>query len=146
MAKVHHSAICTHDIDASLEFWRDGVGFSVLMDMEFPGDWPTLFGAPTESLRSLFLGDAADPDGGIVELVDFGPVTAGPTTSTPAGGFFLLSVYVDLDFVLQRLLAIDPARELRQITVQGGIRMAVVRDPNGVLVELIDQARVQRMT
>ena len=27
--RVHHSAICVTDLDASLRFWRDGLGFAV---------------------------------------------------------------------------------------------------------------------
>lgn len=42
MTKAHHTAICTTDLDESLRFWRDGLGFEVTMDMEFRGDWPSL--------------------------------------------------------------------------------------------------------
>ena len=37
----------------------------------FTGDWPTLFDAKTDTLRSIFLGDPSAPDTGIVELVVF---------------------------------------------------------------------------
>jgi len=40
---VHHSAICTADVERSLRFWRDGLG----------------------------LGNPQTPDSGIVELVEF---------------------------------------------------------------------------
>ena len=52
-----------------MRFWRDGLGFTELFDHTFTGDWPTLFGAETDQLRSIFLGDPAAPDTGIVELV-----------------------------------------------------------------------------
>ena len=32
VARVHHAAIGTRDVEASLVFWRDGLGFEVLMD------------------------------------------------------------------------------------------------------------------
>jgi glyoxylase I family protein len=54
-----------------MRFWRDGLGFTELFDQTFSGDWPTLFGAHTDRLRSIFLGDPATPDSGIVELVVF---------------------------------------------------------------------------
>lgn len=148
MAKVHHSAICTTDVDASLRFWRDGLGLVEQMDLSFEGDWPTLFRASQPSLRSVFLGEPGSEDSGIVELVDFGTIEATPVVDEPRVGFFLLSVYVDLDAVLSRLTALGLGGEPREITVGGtpGVRMAVVRDPNGVLVELIDRAHVQRMT
>ncbi|HKA92716.1 MAG TPA: VOC family protein [Acidimicrobiia bacterium] len=52
VAHVHHSAVVAHDVDASLRFYRDGLGLAVLMDHQFHGDWRTLFDAPrTASAR-----------------------------------------------------------------------------------------------
>jgi catechol 2,3-dioxygenase-like lactoylglutathione lyase family enzyme len=153
-ARVHHSAIVVRDVEASLRFWRDGVGFEVTMDMHFDGDWSTLFGAPANRLRSIFLGDPARPDAGIVELVQFGSETTAQRSvkadegsreaaaASPAArpGFFLLSCYVDVDTVLDRLRALDLGGEPRRIVVPGpggDVQMATVVDPDGVLVELI---------
>lgn len=134
---AHHTAICTTDVDASLRFWRDGLGFEVTMDLEFEGDWPTLFDAPHERLRSVFLGDPSRPDAGLVELVDLGPLPDGEVATAPETGFFLVSVYVgDVDERLAALDRIGVGGEPRRIEVHG-VAMAVVRDPNGVRVELI---------
>ncbi len=54
-----------------MRFWRDGLGLTELFDHTFTGDWPELFGAKTDRLRSIFLGDPRTPDAGIVELVVF---------------------------------------------------------------------------
>lgn len=135
--KVHHSAIVTTDLDASLRFWRDGLGFAVQMDSEFEGDWPALFDAPSGRLRSVFLGDPAHPDAGIVELVDLGPVPAGGAPGEPTTGFFLLSVYCAVDEALARLADLGLGGEPRRIASYG-VTMVVVTDPNGVRVELID--------
>ena len=136
MTKAHHTAICTLDVDTSLRFWRDGLGFEVTMDQEFDGDWPTLFDAPGTRLRSVFLGDPADPSAGTVELVDLGPLPDGPSTEAPTRGFFLVSVYIDVEAALGRLAELGLGGEPRRIEVHG-VAMAVVRDPNGVRVELI---------
>jgi catechol 2,3-dioxygenase-like lactoylglutathione lyase family enzyme len=154
-ARVHHSGIVVRDVDASLRFWRDALGFAVMMDTHFDGDWETLFGGPTRRLRSVFLGDPARADAGIVELVQFveqstdvpvaGPASAGPTPSARTG-FFLLSCYVDIDAVLDRLAALGLGGEPRRISVPGPgrppteVQMATVVDPDGVLVELIGVA------
>jgi catechol 2,3-dioxygenase-like lactoylglutathione lyase family enzyme len=160
MARVHHSAIVVRDVETSLRFWRDGVGFEVTMDMHFDGDWSTLFGAPTNRLRSIFLGDLAHSDAGIVELVQFAegsPQPPGAPAARP--GFFLLSCFVDVDAVLARLGALGLGGEPRRIVVPSGngettaqrpegsgawsrpikgeVQMATVVDPDGVLVELI---------
>lgn len=136
---IHHSAICVRDLDASLRFWRDGLGFTVLMDERFPGDWPTLFGAPSTSLRTVFLGDPSRPDSGIVELVDLG-VVAGPErppTGPAVAGVLLLSVITDLDGALGRLASLGLGGTPRRIKV-AGVGLAVVSDPDGVRVELVD--------
>jgi catechol 2,3-dioxygenase-like lactoylglutathione lyase family enzyme len=144
---VHHSAIHARDVDASLRFYRDGLGLRVLMDHEFDGDWQTLFGAPADRLRSVFLGDPAASDTGIVELVAFDEARAvEPDAGVPEAqraGFFLLSFFVDVDDTLTRLteLGFDgPASRIRVPGPEGDVEMATVRDPDGVLVELVGAA------
>jgi glyoxylase I family protein len=140
VAKVHHSAIVTRDVEASLTFWRDGLGLDVLMDESFEGPWPELFGWDSTTLRSVFLGDASAGDGGIVELV--GTTGTLPYPSAPGSnveGFFLLSLFADLDEVLPRLAKLGVAGEA-VVAALGPTRLAVVHDPNGVRVELMDTA------
>lgn len=145
MAKVHHSAIVTHDLEKSLAFWRDGLGLEVLMDETFEGPWPELFGVSSSTLHSIFLGEASAPDTGIVELV----VTDGTEEASPAPGvatgMFLLSLYADLDVVLPRLTALGVGGEPR-VALLGPVRLVVVTDRNGVRVELMDAAARANLT
>lgn len=144
MTIVHHCAICAHDLDESLRFWRDGLGFELLMDERFEGDWPTLLHAPSASLRSIFLGRPG-VDAGIVELVDLGlPRPPGTTTDPPGHGFLLLSIMADVDETLARLARLGLGGPPRRTETQG-ISMAVVTDPDGVLVELIGTAAIERL-
>jgi catechol 2,3-dioxygenase-like lactoylglutathione lyase family enzyme len=139
-AKVHHSAICVADVDESLRFYRDGLGLEVLMDMSFDGEWSALFDARSNRLRSVFLGDAADASAGIVELVQFdGGMEPSSPIGEPREGFFLLSFMVDVDATLARLagLGYDQVRRIDQPSPSGAVPMAVVRDPDGVPIELI---------
>jgi catechol 2,3-dioxygenase-like lactoylglutathione lyase family enzyme len=135
---IHHSAICVRDVDASLRFWRDGLGFEITMDQRFEGDWPTLLHGPSTSLRSLFLGDPDHPASGTVELVDLGAVD-GPAGRDGAAtaGFLLLSIVCDVEHTLARLADLGLGGPPRRIEAYG-TAMAVVADPDGVLVELID--------
>jgi glyoxylase I family protein len=142
VSRVHHSAIVVRDVDASLQFWRDGMGFAVMMDTDFDGEWSTLFEAGSNRLHSVFLGDPAHPESGIVELVQFtAGAAAAPKSEPPRNGFFLLSCYVDVDATLARLHDLGLGGEPRRITVSAPkgaeVQMATVRDPDGVLVELI---------
>jgi catechol 2,3-dioxygenase-like lactoylglutathione lyase family enzyme len=138
VAKVHHSAIATRDVEASLVFWRDGLGLEVIMDQTFEGPWRELFGAGSTTLRSVFLGEVAAPEDGIVELVVMeGTAPPAPGARGPAEGFFLLSLYADLDTVLPRLAQLGVGGE-PTVAAVGPVRLAVVHDPNGVPVELMD--------
>jgi catechol 2,3-dioxygenase-like lactoylglutathione lyase family enzyme len=139
---IHHAAIVTSDVERSLRFWRDGLGFTELFDQTFTGDWPTLFGAKTDRLRSIFLGDPNTPDTGIVELVVFDG--ARPTPPAPEGlviGFFLLSLQRDVDAALDGLAELGFDEDVRRISIPapGGttVAMAVINAPDDVRVELI---------
>jgi catechol 2,3-dioxygenase-like lactoylglutathione lyase family enzyme len=142
MPGIHHSAIVTADVDASMRFWRDGLGFTELFDYTFTGDWPTLFGAATDQLRSIFLGDPETPETGIVELVVLeGTDVAPPPTDVPAFGFFLLSLQRDVDATLATLagLGFDAGVRRIEMPAPGGkkVAMGVLTAPDGVRVELI---------
>jgi catechol 2,3-dioxygenase-like lactoylglutathione lyase family enzyme len=134
--RIHHAAICVTDVEASMRFWRDGLGFELLMDETFEGDWKTLFGVDATKVRSVMLGDPSRSGSGIVELVQFLGADVPP-------GFELLSLFVaDVDEVLVKLG--DDAAELRRIEVpspDGPVPMVTVRDPDGVLVEIIGPPR-----
>jgi len=138
---IHHTAIVTADVEHSMQFWCDGLGFTRLFDHTFTGDWPTLFGATTDRLRSVFLGDPTAPDTGIVELVQFEDAIAGPPSSAPAFGFFLLSLQRDVDVTLAGLaeLGFDDGVRRIEMPAPGGktVAMAVITAPDGVRVELI---------
>ena len=116
---IHHAAIVTADVDASMRFWRDGLGFTELFDHTFTGDWKTLFAADTDQLRSIFLGDPANPDTGIVELVVLEGSEAGPAQPEgPAFGFFLLSLQRDVDATWRRWRAWDSTTGCGESTCQ----------------------------
>jgi catechol 2,3-dioxygenase-like lactoylglutathione lyase family enzyme len=62
--------VVVRDLEASLRFYRDGIGLDLLQDWHVEGDWPDLFDAPSRRVRAVFLGDAAVPDdhAGVLEL------------------------------------------------------------------------------
>jgi catechol 2,3-dioxygenase-like lactoylglutathione lyase family enzyme len=143
MRAVHHTAIVTADVELSLHFWRDGLGLVEMLDHTFTGDWPTLFDADTDVLRSVFLGDPEHPDSGIVELVYFeGVERATPEHDVgPRLGFFLLSLERDVETTLAGLAELGFTEGVRHIsmpTPRGkSVAMAVITAPDGVRVELI---------
>ena len=138
---VHHVSLFVRDAERSLRFYRDGLGFAVFVDREFDGDWPALFGVASKRLRAVILGDPKRPNAGGVELVTFAePVPDGPPPVAPATGTAMLAFIVDVEAVLPKLLAAG-ATEVRRATLSNGHAAATVRDPDGVLVELLDAGR-----
>lgn len=139
---IHHCVVMVRDLDASLRFYRDGLGLNVLQDRQVEGDWPDFFGAPSRDLRAVFLGDPQRPDdhAGVLELNLFGGhVPDGPPPSPPRTGFFLLSFFADVEATLSRLAALGlggPPRRAVQPTPSGPVTIATVRDPDGLLVLL----------
>ena len=139
---IHHSVVVVRDLEASLRFYRDGLGLEVMQDRQVEGDWPGLLDAPGRSLRAVFLGDPRVPDdhSGVLELNLFdGDVAEGPPASPRSSGFLLLSFFADVEATLGRLAGLGlggSPRRVTQPTPNGQVTIATVRDPDGVLVLL----------
>lgn len=147
--RVHHSAVNVADLQTSLRFYCDGLGLELTMDASFEGPWRELFDWPVDRARSVMLGDPGQPDTGNVELIEFdGCVPSRSSVGAAASGLVLLSFYVDVDETLQRLADAGFAnhRRITLATPHGELVMASIRDPDGVLVELVDARLGQQVT
>ena len=129
--------IWCRDLDRSLAFYRDGIGLSVISRNEFEADMDALFDAPSQRLRSVFLGDRRRPDAGTVELVHLDEAPDDVPERRPAPGVLFVAFMVDVAAAVARLEQLGMARDLRRIEVPVG-NIATVVDPDGVRVELID--------
>lgn len=135
---LHHAALFVRDVEASLRFYRDGLGLDVLFDREFDGDWQGLLQVASTRLRAVVLGDPERPDGGQVELLGFPePLPAGSPPGTPTNGTVLLSFHVDIAAVEPTLHRLG-VEGIGRTTLRRGNTAVTVRDPDGILVELID--------
>ena len=135
---LDHAVLFVADGDRSIAFYRDGLGLDLLVDREFTGPWTNLFGVESGRLRAMILGDATRPELGQIELVTFAvPVPSGPPSAPPVTSTVVLSFHVDLDAVLPRLEAAG-GRDLRRSALANGATLATIRDPDGILVELLD--------
>ncbi len=135
---LHHVALCPANFEASVRFYRDGLGFEPIMDEVIPGEWQRFLDARSDSLRSVFFGDRERPEAGIVELVMFdGGQEPAPPNGRPAAGFFLLSFAVDVEATVARMQKLGLDADLRVLDTDMGTKIARLRDPDGVLIELI---------
>jgi glyoxylase I family protein len=137
---LHHVALNAKNMDETLRFYTEGIGLKVLLDMELEGDFPAVFNARGNKLHSIFLGDPDQPDAGIVELVAFeGGHADRPDIEEPTNGFSLISFVTDVHETVARLQSLGFApNAIVQAPIPGNPSdIAVIRDPDGVIVELI---------
>jgi catechol 2,3-dioxygenase-like lactoylglutathione lyase family enzyme len=142
MPHTHHTGLAPADIDASLRFYTEGVGLEILMDVTVPSDLEGLLGVPTEKWRTVFLGDKSNPDSGILEILDIGTGHAQsepPLPGVPVRGTFLLSFITPVQEALDRLAVLGMGGEPRVIKTPSGALAATVVDPDGVVVEFLDE-------
>ena len=50
--QLHHAVLFVRDAERSVEFYRDGLGLTVLRDLESDNDWPALLGVESKHLRA----------------------------------------------------------------------------------------------
>lgn len=140
MPAVHHVALCPADLDASLRFYAEGLGLDVLADVTLPADLEPLLGVRTTSVRTVFLGSKHDPETGSLELLDLGAgADEPPRPGLPQRGLCLLSFQVPVEESLARLAALGLGGVPRRMSAGTGALAATVVDPDGVVVELLDQ-------
>ncbi|HVY09713.1 MAG TPA: VOC family protein [Mycobacteriales bacterium] len=135
---LDHVVVFVADADRSLGFYRDALGLGTIIDREFDGPWPELFGVTSGRLRAMILGDPEHRERGQVELLTMAqPVPEGSGPTPVATGVVMLSFMVDLAVVLPKLEAAG-GTDVRRATLRNGVTVVTLRDPDGILVELLD--------
>jgi catechol 2,3-dioxygenase-like lactoylglutathione lyase family enzyme len=160
ISPVHHTNISVSDLERSIAFYRDALGYRV--NMRAPIERPefqryTRVGPHTTGeMAMLHTGDS--PTVGMLELIQWSPAPEHPTPPKRPGdpGPCMIVVEVrneTLEDVRDRLAAMDiePWSDILDIQMEGypAFRGLIIEDPDGVLIELIqlptlEQARAYR--
>ncbi len=134
-----HLCVGVSDMDRSLAFYRDLLGFDVVFDVELEG--PSLEAVTgTTGAKGRMVGGLVG--GVVVELLALG--VTGAATPGPHLGYTNMSFSVeDLDGTHRRLvdLGYQPAQAPVDV---GGVRMFFVLDPDGTPIELIEYPHGER--
>jgi len=122
--------IVVRDIDACLPFYRDVLGLPVLFDFDIPGG---------SHMWQLAVGDC------VVKLVTHTPT---PEAVNPPGGsrgglglrYWTMGVD-DIDAAVAKAEAAGAPIPLPTLQMMPGIRIAMVEDPEGNVVEFLETKR-----
>ncbi|HSS09952.1 MAG TPA: VOC family protein [Acidimicrobiales bacterium] len=138
---THHVGICVTDLDRSLRFWCDGLGFETTMVAPVGSQWADALEIGGEV---KFTAHFIKKDGFEFELLAYeSPRVHGqPSASRNQVGFTHLALYVDdLDATIARLVDCGGTviQSTRTKIGQGpeSIELVFVADPDGVRVELM---------
>lgn len=131
--------LCVSDMAASLAFYRDGLGFSVVSDIEQPADKARASGLASGAYRVIRL---QAPFGERVKL--FLPRSAEAAPAAPRApldrrGFAFLTVIVaDIRATLAELGRRECLAEIREpVELRPGTWVSLIHDPDGVSVEIV---------
>ena len=123
--------LCVSDLAASLAFYRDGLGFVVVSDIEQPADKARASGLASGAYRvirlQLFLPRSSDP-----------PPAPVPAPLDRAGFAFLTVIVADIRIALSELVRhVRVTNAPAPVELRPGTWVALIHDPDGVPVELV---------
>jgi lactoylglutathione lyase len=137
----HHVGICVSDLEASLRFWRDGLGFEATSTPTVGSEWSDALEIGGEiEFSATFL----RKDGFEFELLyyNFPEPTGAPSATRLQLGFTHFAATVDdLDPVIDHLVAhggtVVEGTRTRIGEGAWATELVFIADPNGVRVELM---------
>ena len=126
---MDHIGILTNDLQRSVEFYTDVLGFSISAKMEMDG------------LTIIFV----EKEGSKIELMGYKNVPKRPENiqlemgdnSLPINDHITFSVD-DMEATVDELRKKNVTFDMDPIQLEGGIKMASFKDPNGLLIELVE--------
>jgi glyoxylase I family protein len=141
VARYTHVGICVTDLDRSLHFYREALGFEELGRLDMQGKpLDQLNQLEGVKVRTAFLGR----DGSRLELIEFqSPGSVGPRAARPMNQLGLTHLafrVTDLDAVCAKIEAAGGSliRETR-MEHPGPTRVIMALDPDGLRVELVER-------
>jgi catechol 2,3-dioxygenase-like lactoylglutathione lyase family enzyme len=137
---IRHTGIVVTDLDASLRFYRDLLGFNEIKRLEESGTYiDNMLGLESAHVTTVKL---AAPDGNLIELLKFRShprKSAGPLEACSIGITHMALTVSDINQTYQSLSKRGiPFNSPPQTSPDGYAMVAFCRDPDGILVELVE--------
>ena len=139
-----HGGVTVSDMEASLRFYRDGLGLEVEFDKILDGPYlPTVLGLDFDHIRAVYL---RVPGGVFVELLEYHGIESLPAASRPCdhGAGHICFFVDDIDGLVERLQGAGyRARSEGPVDItkgpNKGARSVYMLDPDGYRVELFQK-------
>jgi catechol 2,3-dioxygenase-like lactoylglutathione lyase family enzyme len=143
-SSLDHTGFITPDIEASVKFWTEVMGFEANPIGERRQPWiSTFMGVPGADVRLVHLYG----HGGHIEFIEFRTPTGDPVVpagNQPGAAHLCLRVK-NVASLREEILAAGGflQGELTEITegIAAGLRGLYMRDPHGILIELVELPR-----
>lgn len=142
---VYHTGFTVTDIERSVTFYRDVLGMTLVRRQQGTAEYlSTITGFPGARLEIALL--RAEPDGGMLELLQYASHPAPPTereTNRPGNGHICFTVE-DIHAACRELRARGVPLVSDPVAITAGIHQGAwgvyFRDPDGFTVELFQPA------
>jgi catechol 2,3-dioxygenase-like lactoylglutathione lyase family enzyme len=141
LKNMRHAGIVVSDLDRSLSFYCDVLGFKIEKDMWESGEYIDNFsGLRDLKVRTVKM---SIPSGDMIELLWFGshrPGSIEKPCMTDVGCSHVAFTVQDLDALYRELCAKGVVFNCPpQIPPDGGAKATFCRDPDGTLIELVEE-------
>ena len=148
---IHHLCVTVSDLDKALSFWRDTLGWEVIMEFPLRGseEMNVTIGVPGKN-KSFLLSHEKRGFTGMVELIEFASHSGNPFPSDEKFsdvGIRLLSFVVsDIDEAYQELQAkgcrFNSPPQRSELPGGGAVKACIFREPvDGIQIEIFQFLR-----
>ncbi len=130
---IDHIGIMTNDLQKSVRFYTDVLGFSIIMKMELE----------EAGLSAVFI----QKDGSKIELMEYrgkiAPKRSKCVEISTGGSSIPINDHItfsldDMEDTVAELKEKGVVFDLEPVQLEGGMKLAFFKDPNGLLIELIE--------
>lgn len=139
---LRHFGITVTDVDKSIEFYRDVLGFEIAKVMDESGDHIDAF-SDLQHVKVKTV-KMKDRNGGMVELLQYysHPRSANFDPICRVGCSHFAMTVDNLDLVISKI--IDKGYTVNcepQFSPDGNVKLTFAKGPDGILIELVEELR-----
>lgn len=139
---LRHFGITVTDVDKSIEFYRDVLGFEIVKVMDESGDHIDAF----SDLKNVKVKTVKmkDSNGGMVELLQYysHPESANFDQICRIGCSHFAMTVANLDLTIEKIINKGYSVNCQpQYSPDGNVKLTFAKGPDGILIELVEELR-----